>query len=142
MAWTLSAKWIFDANAMRNLQYVKFWFAGGIILTGVVTYLTLAPSNLNIGISSDKAAHFLTFTGLMVWFCGIFRLRRALFVAIALLAFGVLIELLQGFLSYRTAELADAGADAIGVLFGWGLAAAGLDNWAATIESWLPEGSL
>ena len=45
----------------------------------------------------------------MVWFCGVFDRHRAAFVALALMAFGLLIEFLQGFLSYRSAEFADAG---------------------------------
>jgi VanZ family protein len=127
-----------EATGLRALRYTNIWLAGGILLLVFVLAATLAPSSGVVPNYSDKAAHFLTFTLLMVWFCGVFRLRWAGFVALSLLAFGILIELLQGTVSYRSAEVADAGFDFLGVLFGWGLAAAGLASWAVLIERVLP----
>jgi VanZ family protein len=122
---------------MRTLRYVYFWLVGGIILLSAVLYFTLAPSGA-IVIPSDKGAHFLVFMSLMLWFGGVFRLERAPFVALSLLAFGILIELLQSRLEYRSAEVADALFDFGGILLGWALAATSLGRWAGVIESWIP----
>ena len=86
---------------------------------------------------NDKVAHAVAFTTLMAWFCGIFELRFAPRIAIALLCLGILIELLQQQLTYRSAELADGLADMGGILVGWALAASGLDRWTAVLESWV-----
>jgi len=123
---------------MRTLRYAYFWLTGGIVLLAAVLYFTLAPTGGLVVISSDKAAHFFVFTGLMLWFGGIFRLRRAPFVALGLLAFGILIELLQSRLAYRSAEMADAVFDLGGILLGWALAATSVGGWAGAIESRLP----
>ena len=122
---------------MRTLRYGYFWLAGGIFLLAAVLYLTLMPISGPMIIPSDKGAHFLTFTALMLWFGGIFRLRRAPLVALGLLAFGILIEMLQSRLSYRSAETADALFDLGGIFLGWALAATSLGRWAGAIESWL-----
>jgi VanZ family protein len=122
---------------MRPLRYGYLWLAGGISLLATVLYFALTPATGRMIIPSDKGAHFLVFTALMLWFGGVFRLRRAPLVALGLLAFGILIELLQGPLSYRSAEVADALFDFGGILIGWALVAAGLGRWTSVIESWL-----
>ena len=103
----------------------------------MVLALALLPGGATPSIASDKTLHFLTFSCLMIWFSGVFRFRLTPWVALGLLAFGVLIELLQSQLSYRSAELADALSDAGGILMGWALAAAGLRFWTARIEAWI-----
>ena len=123
---------------MRSLRFPYVWLAGGIALLLIVLNLSLTPgAGRTVGIG-DKVAHLVAFLALMVWFCGVFRLRFSPWVALGLLGFGVLIELLQSRLPYRSAEWYDWVADLIGVLLGWGLAAAGLGRWTAVIESWLP----
>ncbi len=86
---------------------------------------------------NDKMAHGVAFVVLMTWFCGVFEMRLAPLVAIALLCLGILIELLQQQLTYRSAELADGLADMAGIGVGWALALAGLQRWATLLESWL-----
>ena len=51
-----------------------------------------------------------------------------------LLAYGVLIELLQQFTPYRSLALLDAAADLAGLLLGWGLALLGLNQWPRYLE--------
>ncbi len=58
-----------------------------------------------------------------------------------LLGFGILIELLQSQIPYRTAEFADAAFDTGGILLGWFLAGIGLSRWTAWLENLLPEPS-
>jgi VanZ family protein len=87
---------------------------------------------------SDKLSHFIAFAALMAWFGGVFRLPVTPWVALGLLAFGVLIELLQGMLPYRTAEMRDVLADLLGIAVGWAAALAGLRHWTRWAEALLP----
>ena len=128
---------ICDDRQVKSLRYRYFWFFGGLCLVGVVLYTTLMPaSTLPVLLVNDKTAHGIAFVALMTWFCGVFEMRFSPLVAIALVCLGVLIELLQQQLSYRSAELADSLADFAGIGVGWALAAAGLQHWAAVLESW------
>ena len=58
-------------------------------------------------------------------------------VALALAAYGLLIELLQGLTRTRQAEELDLVADVAGILLGWLLSTAGLSRWCTKLESWL-----
>jgi len=124
---------------MESLRYRNFWLSSGFALMIAILFVALSPSNRTIAITflSDKMAHALTFVVLMIWFCGLFRLRLAPVIAISLLLYGLLIEYLQSFLPYRAAEWGDVVFDLGGILLGWMLAAAGLRKWPAIIESLL-----
>ena len=71
----------------------------------------------------------------MTWFGGVFRTRRVRWVALALLFYGILIELLQSRLPYRQAEAADVESDLCGILLGWILVAIGLRHWTVKKDS-------
>ena len=58
------------------------------------------------------------------------------YLAIATLAFGILIELLQRLVGYRSAEWLDVVADVVGILVGLAIAAAGLGGWSLRLETW------
>jgi len=138
-------KAISEPHSIRTLRYGRFWLGGGIFLMAIVLYSAvvpggLMPSFLDLVPSflTDKALHFLTFMLLMLWFCGVLRWRLSPLVALSLLGFGILIELIQSRLPYRSAEVADAMFDVGGILLGWALAAAGLSGWAVMVESWFP----
>jgi len=120
----------------QPLRYAWAWLLSGLGLMSLVLYLALIPDNRVVAVDflSDKTAHGLTFLVLMIWFCGIFRLRSTPAIALFLLLYGVLIEYLQSRLPYRSAEAGDLLFDLGGVLLGWLLALAGLRHWAAYIE--------
>ena len=102
----------------------------------LVLYSTLVPASaLPNVLVDDKLAHGMAFLVLMSWFCGVFEMRFSPLVAGALLCLGILIELAQSKLAYRSAELADGLADLAGVGLGWTLAASGLQRWAEWVES-------
>ena len=124
---------------MRPLRFRYLWLFGGLCLVGLVLYSTLMPPRALpvLVIVNDKAAHGFAFVALMAWFCGVFEMRFAPLVAVALLCLGILIELVQQQLTYRSAELADSLADIAGIGVGWMLAAAGLQRWTARVESWI-----
>ena len=122
---------------MRALRFKYLWLFGGFCLVGLLLYSTLTPPGPAPAMMNDKVAHALAFLILMVWFCGVYELRKAPFVAFALLLLGIAIEFFQGQTGYRSAELADGLADLAGIALGWVMAATGLQYWAIRIESWL-----
>jgi len=124
-----------EAAVLRRLALRRLWLAGGLLLLLVVMVLALLPGSAlpELG-ASDKLLHLLSFAFLMVWFAGIVQPRHFWLLALALLAYGGLMELLQSFTTYRQAEVGDLLADALGILLGWLLAACGLQYWCDWLE--------
>ncbi len=88
-----------------------FWLA-----LGTVTWLSLRPSALDLPHQSDKLAHALAFLGLALLAGLAYPGRRyPSHLALPLLAYGLGIEILQGFTGYRTFSLLDWAADAAGL---------------------------
>ena len=62
----------------------------------------------------------------MFWFCVLYRpLRVRAFYAAGFIALGIALEFVQGWLGYRSFEIADMVADAAGVALGF-IAASGI----------------
>ena len=101
-----------------------FWRTTLALLLGVVTWLALTPAPPALsGMLWDKLNHLSAFASLAVaGFLG-FR-RRWVPVALALLVYGRLIEVLQSFNPTRVGEWWDLLADAAGIALGLLLAAA------------------
>jgi VanZ family protein len=100
--------------------------AAGWGLAGLIVWLSLTPAPPHIDLEQgDKLGHFLGYGALMLWFCLLYG-RRATRIAYAALwiAMGVALEFVQGQLGYRTYEVYDMYANALGVLLGWGAALA------------------
>lgn len=123
---------------MLPLQYGRAWLAAGCLLLAVALTIALLPgSAVALVVYDDKLTHLLGFAALMIWFCGLFRFRYTPLLAVALTAYGGLIELMQGFTTTRQPEIADLYADGAGILLGWALCAAGLRWWCVRVEAWL-----
>jgi len=129
---------------MLELQYPKLWrlasFAGlGVVLTGtLIPPHWLWPDDPRSAFSvSDKWLHGMTFAFLAVWFSGQYARSSYWRIALGLIAFGLLIEVLQRAVSYRSAESGDMLADAIGIGAGLLIAMAGAGGWSVHLETWL-----
>jgi VanZ family protein len=68
----------------------------------------------------DKLGHLAGYALLMFWFAQLYA-RRAVWAA-GFIAMGIVLELLQGWLGYRSLEGYDMLANTAGVLLGWGAA--------------------
>ncbi len=121
------------------LRYRKAWLAGGWGLVALVAYLSLMPNppepfEFHM---VDKVEHGLAYAAMSWWFCQIYQsVRIRVSVCAALVAYGVLIEILQGMTGYRYFEYADMLADSIGVLLGWLLARTALGRAFVLIEKY------
>ena len=84
-----------------------------------VLVLALMPSPPQaITTGWDKSNHMLAF-GVMTWLgCKAFP-QRGVPLLLGLLAYGVLIEILQSYTPNRSAEWLDLLADGVGVFLGW-----------------------
>jgi VanZ family protein len=94
--------------------------AAGWLYAAAIVLLSLTPSPPDPGFAyGDKVGHFLAYALLMLWFGWLHRGRRAR-AAYALLwiGMGVALEVLQGQTGYRSFELADMAANALGVAAG------------------------
>ena len=127
------------------MQYSRFWRTASILILILVLAATMAPADWLFGDKAsalrwfphaDKWLHGLTFLGLALWFAGQYRARSYWRVAAGLVAFGLLIELCQMTVSYRTADWIDIGANTAGIIAGLAVASAGLGGWCLRVEAW------
>lgn len=104
------------------LKYRSVWLALGIGWVALVVYLSLADLHLPQTPVRwfDKVNHLLAYGFLMGWFGQLYlRWKSRLVLVFLLIGLGVAMELLQGQLPYRWFEIADAIANAVGVLLAW-----------------------
>ena len=129
---------------MLPLRYPRRWrLAGGLILL-VILGGAVAPAIFpwlageGPGLPHvDKWMHGLAFTMLALWFSGQYARSSYVRIAIMLLTYGLLIEVVQNFIPYRSAEFADLAADAAGIGIGLLIAALATGGWSVRAEAWL-----
>ena len=90
------------------------------------------------GTLNDKIEHAVAYAGLMAWFGGMFQRARQLWIGLALVALGGILELLQGLTPSRTPDVTDLLADSVGVLIGLALSLTALNAWCQRIETRFP----
>jgi VanZ family protein len=105
---------------------------GGWLYAAALVWLSLSPSPPDPGFAyGDKLEHFGAYALLMFWFGWLYRSRPArLGYAVLWIAMGIGLEFAQGATGYRSFELADMAANALGVAAG-ALAALSLTRAAA-----------
>ena len=85
----------------------------------LVIILCVIPAPKIVEVSNvDKVEHALAFAARAFVFLRAYR-HQVIWVITGCVAFGVGIELVQYFIPWRSAELADLVADIVGVLLGW-----------------------
>jgi len=99
----------------------RVWRAVGVGLVALVIWLSLTPQPIEIPVENgDKLGHVAAYATLMFWFAQLdTRHRMRLAYAIGFVMLGVALEFAQRLTDYRTFEVADMAADAVGVLFAW-----------------------
>ncbi len=128
---------------MLPLRHARRWQASSLFLLFVVLAAALMPvawywddksQALSWFRNFDKVLHLVSFLILSLWFSGLYRRRSYWRVALGLLAFGVIIEVCQRAVGYRTADFADVAADGVGIILGLIIAVAGLGGWCLRVE--------
>lgn len=100
------------------------WLTGGWLMVAAIIWLSITPSPPQVELEhGDKLGHLLAYGILMFWFCQLHPSHGTrLIYATGFAAMGVALEFIQGALGYRSFEVADMFANALGVLIGWGAA--------------------
>ena len=108
------------ATATATSERILRWlFAATAAAVLTLSLLPLAPETPSLG--WDKAHHMSAFALLALLGCRAWP-GRTLALAVGLVAYGGLIEVLQSFTGYRSAEWGDLLADALGLPPGWAIA--------------------
>ena len=132
-----------DVQTSGRLALQRWWIAAGIVLMLWGLYIALeADPDLQLDFpGGDKLLHALGFGCLVGWWGNVFSAWRArLGAALACLAYGVLVEVLQAFTPPRSADALDLLADAIGIGTGLLLLRTPLARVLVRIEQMLPLG--
>ena len=124
---------------MKTLRYARRWQLAGVLLLALVMVAALVREmpfqELTAQFKlSDKFMHIAAFTFLAVWFSGQYEKKSYWRIAVGLMAFGILIELVQGTISYRTSEWLDLLGDAAGIAAGLIIAMLGVGGWSVWVE--------
>ena len=99
----------------------RAYLAAGWAWAAAIVWLSLTPSLPPIDVShGDKAGHFFAYAGLMFWFAQLYA--RRVFFAVGFIAMGIALEFAQGASGYRSFDVIDMAANALGVLAGWAAA--------------------
>lgn len=98
------------------------WLLIGWSIIGAIFYLSvLAPyiaPNLGNFDHQDKIYHFSAYFGLMYWFAQLYQAKHRWILALAIFAFGMVIELVQPYTG-RDFDLLDMLANGSGVVLAW-----------------------
>lgn len=99
------------------------WLAIGWAVVAAIVWLSLTPSPPQVDIEQgDKLGHLLAYGTLAFWFSQLYSGTTRLLYAAGFVAMGVALEFVQGGLGYRSFDLIDMLANALGVLLGWAAA--------------------
>lgn len=118
------------------LRWHLRWLTAGWVMVVAVVLLSLTPKLAFKGgfPHFDKFEHALAYLVLMAWFGGLSGRRAHRWIALGLIALGAAIEWAQGASGFRTADLWDLLADAVGIALGWLLAHHYTRRWFARAE--------
>lgn len=123
---------------MVPLRYPWAWRLAGWLMIAIVVAGSLMPgSSVPAMFGNDKMLHAATYFLLMIWFAGLYRRSRHLWIALGLVALGTALDALQALLPTRYFDMRDVAANAIGVLAALLLSYWLLEGWCQRMERWL-----
>jgi VanZ family protein len=102
----------------------KAGIAAGWAWAAAIVWLSLTPSPPEVDFQhGDKLGHFGAYGLLMFWFAQLYHERSTrIAYGLGFIAMGVGLEFAQGRLAYRSYDMFDMYANALGVLLGWAAA--------------------
>ena len=117
----------------QALDLIRLWRIGGWLGVLLTLVISLMPPALDDSSGhTDKLVHLSGYALLMFWWAQLV-IRQRWKLAVAVVLFGISIELLQGLTPARQPDLLDALANAGGALAGW-LVAGLLPNLPGYLE--------
>lgn len=124
---------------MLPLSHKRLWLAVSALLVAGVIYGSLSPAPVvSVPGNYDKVEHFSAYLILALWFTALYPRSRYGLVAMALLALGLSMEVMQHVMALgRFADPRDMAANAAGILLGSVLAIFATGGWAQRVDAWL-----
>ncbi len=126
---------------MKTLRFLNLWLVLGWVQIALVVVFSLVqpPSVVPDFVGVDKVIHLLVYAFVALWFgCCHIRPKTYRNLGIGLVFMGIILELIQGEISYRSLSYADMTSNGGGVLFGWLLSRTRLSGALILLESRLP----
>ena len=122
---------------MRQLRFLILWLTVGWLFVGGIIFFSLIPSppeTLSFH-GGDKLIHLTIYAVMMLWFGFIYLPGRKYMIhGLTFISLGILLEVIQGILGYRSFEYLDMLSNAIGVLIGWVLSRTPLSSFLYNVE--------
>lgn len=123
---------------MLPLRFPRVWLVLGWALVAAVVLGSLLPGGTVAKLAvEDKLLHAGSYCLLMIWFAGLYERRRHLYIALGVLALGIVLDVLQGSVSTRSFDWQDIAANGLGVAVGLGLSLWLLAGWCQRVERML-----
>lgn len=121
---------------MNPTRIAGYWKAAGWGLVLAIIAFSLMPSPPDLGVNQgDKLGHLAAYGLTTLWFAQPYTGRRQrIGLALGMVALGIALEYGQRATGYRSFEVADMLADALGVAIGWLLAPPRLPNLLSQVE--------
>jgi VanZ family protein len=117
------------------LRYPKVWVLVGWLLVAGVVSGSLVPARMLAAVAiSDKLEHAGSYFVLMTWFAGLYRRAYYPWIALGLVALGIVLDLLQGLTATRTLDWHDMLANSVGVALGVVVSMWWLEGWCQRLE--------
>lgn len=121
-------------ESLPGLKLARIWYLLGglmLLLVGIVSLIPAPDTGVN-----DKFSHLVTYFFLGGWFSLLATNRVNLgWTVIGLVAYGIVLELLQGMTAYRYAEWGDVLANTGGTMLGILLYFSPLPRWLRFVDN-------
>ena len=123
------------AGSKENIWHLyQLWIGLGVVLLILIAILSLIPVPDGPA-GNDKLAHVIMYAIPSSWFSLIVMRRTSLvWIFVALMSYGLLMEFLQGLTDYRSAEFGDAMANGLGAIIGLMSHFSPLRRWLIIID--------
>ncbi|MBU1690376.1 MAG: VanZ family protein [Gammaproteobacteria bacterium] len=106
---------------MSPAKLAVFWKVAGWLLVLTIIYFSLMPAPPDIGVEQgDKIGHLAAYGLTTLWFAQIYTgAHQRVRLFISMVALGIALEYAQSATGYRSFDVADMLANAIGACLGW-----------------------
>ena len=113
------------------MKIADIWRIAGWLGIAAIITLSLVPLQLDMAVDNgDKFGHLASYVLVTLWLAQLYtELRQRIWLVLGMVALGIALEYAQSATSYRSFEVADMVADALGVAIGWLLAPPRLPNF-------------
>ncbi len=122
---------------LQILHFRRVWLALGIVLLAAIVIGSLVPVPKTGIQPNDKLIHVSMYFLLMAWFAQLIESRYHLYLAIAFMFLGLVLEISQHATGYRHFEWADAAANAAGVIIAWATMRTMAGRTLLVVDNWL-----